>query len=60
MATNTISHQQKADSIELEAEGILELINQDTGKNGETNTEHYMQYHEELETIPEESYSTRQ
>ena len=32
----------KTDSIKLEAEGILELINQDTGKNGETNIEHYI------------------
>ena len=55
MATNTISHQQKAVSIELEAEEIPELIDQDTGKNGETNIEHYIQYHEELEMIPEES-----
>ena len=42
MATNTISHQQKADSIELEADEILELINQDAAKNGETNIEHYI------------------
>ena len=55
MATNTISHQQKVNSVEHEEEKILELINQDTGTNGETNTEHYIQYHDELETIPEES-----
>ena len=55
VATNTISHQQKVDSVELEAEEILELIDQDTGKNGETNIEHYIRYHEELETILEES-----
>ena len=42
MATNTINHQQKANSIELEAEEIPELTDQDTGKNGETNTEHYI------------------
>ena len=55
MATNTISHQQKADSIELKAEEILELIDQDTGENGETNIEHSIRYHEELEMILEES-----
>ena len=55
MATNTISHQQKVDSVENEEEKIPELINQDTGTNGETNTEHYIRYHDELETILEES-----
>ena len=55
VATNTISHQQKVDSVEHEEEKILELIDQDTGTNGETNAEHYIRYHEELETIPEES-----
>ena len=55
MATNTISHQQKANSIELEAEEIPELIDQDTGKFGVTNIEYYIRYHEELETILEES-----
>ena len=55
MATNTISHQQKVDSVKLEADEILELINQDTGKKGETNIEHYIQYNDELEMIPDES-----
>ena len=55
VATNTISHQQKVDSIELEAEEIPELIDQDTGKNGEINIEVYIRYQEELEMIPEES-----
>ena len=55
MATNTISHQQKVDSVELEADEIPELLDQDTGKKGETNIEHYIQYNDELETIPEES-----
>ena len=55
MATNTISHQQKVDSVELEADEILELINQDTSKKGETNIEQYIQYNDELETILEES-----
>ena len=55
MATNTISHQQKVDSVELKADEIPELIDQDTGKKGETNIEHYIQYNDELEMIPEES-----
>ena len=55
MATNTISHKQKADSVELEADKIPELINQDTGERSETNIEHYIRYNEELEMIPEES-----
>ena len=55
MATNTISHQQKVDSVELEADEILELIDQDTGKKGETNIEHYIRYNDELEMILEES-----
>ena len=54
VATNTSSQQQEADSVEHEEEKILELIDQDTGKNGEINAEHYIQYHNELETIPEE------
>ena len=55
MATNTISHEQKADFAELKADEILELINQDTSKRSETNIEHYIQYNEELKMIPEES-----
>ena len=55
MATYTISHEQKADSVELEADEIPELIDQDTGKRSETNIEHYIRYNEELEMIPEES-----
>ena len=54
MATNTTSQQQKVDSVEHEEEKIPELIDNDTGTNGEINTEHYIQYHDELETIPEE------
>ena len=41
--------------MEHEEEKILELIDHDTGTNGEINTEHYIQYHDELETIPEEN-----
>ena len=42
VATNTISHQQKVDSVELKADEILELINQDTSEKSETNIEHYI------------------
>ena len=55
MATNTISHQQKVDSVEHEADEIPELIDQDTGEKGETNIEHYIQYNDELEMILVES-----
>ena len=55
MAMNTTSQQQKVDSVEHEEEKILELIEHNTGANGEINTEHYTQYHDELETIPEEN-----
>ena len=55
MATNTISHQQNIDSVELEADEIPELIDQDSGKKGERNIEHYIRYNDKLETIPEES-----
>ena len=55
VATNTVSQQQKADFVEYEEEKILELIDRDTGMNGETNAEHYIRYHDGLETIPEEN-----
>ena len=55
MVTNTISHPQKVDSVELEADEIPELIDQDSSEKGETNIEHYIQYNDELEMIPEES-----
>ena len=42
MATNTISHEQKVDSVEFEADEIPELIDQDTGEKGEINIEHYI------------------
>ena len=54
VATNTPSQQQKANSVEHNGEMIPELIDQDTGKNGEINAEHYIQYHDKLETILEE------
>ena len=55
MATNTISHQQKVNSVELGKDEIPELINHDTCEKSETNIEHYIQYNDELEMIPEES-----
>ena len=55
VATNTISHQQKVNSAELGKDEIPELINHDTSEKSETNIEHYIQYNDELETIPEES-----
>ena len=55
MATNTISHQQKVDYVEFQANEIPELIDQDTGEKGETNIELYIRYNDEMETIPEES-----
>ena len=54
MATNTISHQQKVDSVQLEADDMPELIDQDTGEMGETNIEHYIPCNDELEMILEE------
>ena len=54
VATNTVSHQQKANLVEHHEVEIPKLIDQDTGENGEINAEHYIQYHDELETIPEE------
>ena len=55
MVTNTISHQQKVDSVGLKTDEIPELIDHDTGEESETNIEHYIQYNDELEMIPEES-----
>ena len=52
---NTISHQQKVDSVELETDEIPELLEQDTGEKSESNIEHYIRYNDELEIIPEES-----
>ena len=54
VATNSPSQQQNANSAEHDEEMIPKLIDQDTSKNGEINEEHYIQYHEELETILEE------
>ena len=54
VATNTSSQQQKADFVEHDEEKVLESNGQDTGENGAPNAEHNIQYHDELETIPEE------
>ena len=54
MATNTSGQQQKADSVEHDEEKVLESNGQDTSEKGEKNAEHDIQYHDELETIPEE------
>ena len=55
MSTNTTTKQQKVNSVEHKEEKIPELIDHDTGANGEINTEHYIRYDDELETIPEEN-----
>ena len=54
MTTNTSSQQQKADSVEHDEEKVPESNGLDTSENGEMNAEHYIQYHDELETILEE------
>ena len=55
MATNTINHQQTVDSVELGKDDILELVDNNTGKQSEKNIEQYIRHNEELEKIPEES-----
>ena len=55
MAMNTTTQQQEVESVEYEEEKILELIDHDTSTNGEINTEHYIRYHDDLETILEEN-----
>ena len=55
VAMNTASEQQKADLVGHDEENKPELIDQDTGTYGEINTGHYIQYHDELETIPEQN-----
>ena len=54
VATNTSSQQQKADFVEHDEEKVLESNGQGTGETGALNAEHDIQYHDELETIPEE------
>ena len=53
--TDTISYQQEVEVEKLKKDIILELVDDDTGKKSETNTEHHTRYKDELETIPEES-----
>ena len=55
MATNTINHHQIVDLTNLEKDDIPELLDNDTGKKTQENIEQYIQYKDELETIPEES-----
>ena len=55
VAMNTTTQQQEVKSVEYKEEKIPELIDHDTGTNGEINTEHYIRYHDELETILEEN-----
>ena len=55
VAINTINHQQIDDSAELGKDDIRELLDNVTGKKTEKNTEQYIRYNDELETIPEES-----
>ena len=54
VATNTSSQQQKADFVEHDEEKVPESDGKDTGKNGAQNAECNIQYHDDLETIPEE------
>ena len=54
VATNTSSQQQKANFVEHDEEKVLESNGQDTGENSAPNVECDIQYHDELETIPEE------
>ena len=42
MATNTINHQQRVDTAELEKADILELLDNDTGEQSENNIEQYI------------------
>ena len=55
VARNTVNHQQINDVAEIGKDNIPELVNNDTGKMCDNNTEQYIQYNEGLETIPEES-----
>ena len=55
VATNTINHQQINDSAEMGKDDIPELLDNDTGEKTDENIEEYIQYKDELETIPEES-----
>ena len=54
VATNTSSQQQKANFVEHDEEKVPESNGQDTGENGVLIAECDIQYHDNLETIPEE------
>ena len=54
MATNTSSPQQKAEFAEHDEEKVPESNGQDTSEKGAKHADHDIQYHDELETIPEE------
>ena len=54
VATNTSSQQQKANFVEHDEEKVLESNGQDTSKKGVLIAECDIQYHDDLETIPEE------
>ena len=55
VATNTTNHHQIVDSANLENDDIPELLDSDTSEKTQENIEQYIQYKDELETIPEES-----
>ena len=55
VATNTISHHQIVDLTNMENDDIPELLDNDTSKKTQENIEQYIQYKDELETIPEEN-----
>ena len=55
VAMNATTQQQEVESVEYKEERIPELIDHDTGANGEINSEHYIRYHDDLETILEEN-----
>ena len=55
VSMNTTTQQQEVESIEHKEEKTPELTDNDTSTNGEINTEHYIRYHDELETILEEN-----
>ena len=54
VATNTSSQQQKANFVEHNEEKVPESNGYDTGENGAQSAECDIQYHDDLETIPEE------
>ena len=55
VAMNTVNHQHIDDVAEIGKDNIPELVNNDTSKMCDNNTEQYIQYNEGLEMIPEDS-----